>query len=262
MMKVRDICRTIEEFAPLGLQESYDNAGLQVGNPEMPVSAILLCLDVTEDTVKEARERSCNLIVSHHPLIFHGLKSLTGADQTQRIVMEALREGIAIYSAHTNLDSAEEGVSYEMAHMLGLKNLNVLEASEKNPSIGLGIVGSYANPVPQLEFLRKVKETFGVKALRYSAQTQHLVVKKVALCGGAGASFISLALKEGADAYLSGDFKYHDYTTYGQDLLIADIGHHESELCSRRILCRIIRESFPDCVTYFAESETNPIKIL
>lgn len=262
MIKVKDICRVVEGFAPLSLQESYDNAGLQVGSPEASVTAVLLCLDVTEETLREAKARSCNLIVSHHPLIFRGLKSLTGADQTQRIVMEALREGIAIYSAHTNLDSAEEGVSYEMAHMLNLKRLNVLVRSGEAEGIGLGIVGEYDNPVPQLEFLRKVKDTFGVKALRYSGQSQHLVVRRVALCGGSGASFLPEALGSGADAYLSGDFKYHDYTSYGLDILIADIGHHESELCSRRILCRIIREAFPDCITYFAESETNPIKIL
>lgn len=262
MLKVKDICRVIEDFAPLSLQESYDNAGLQVGDPEKAVSAVLLCLDVTEETLREAKARSCNLIVSHHPLIFKGLKNLTGADQTQRIVMEALREGISIYAAHTNLDSAEEGVSYEMAHMLNLKELQVLAPAEKNPDIGLGILGKCANPVPQLEFLRKAKETFGVKALRYSGQTQHLVIKTVALCGGSGASLLSVALRRGADAFLSGDFKYHDYTSYGLDILIADIGHHESELCSRRILCRIIKEAFPECIMYFAESESNPIKIL
>lgn len=262
MLKVSDICRVIESFAPLSLQEGYDNAGLQVGNADAEVTAILLCLDVTEDTVREAKERRCNLIVSHHPLIFKGLKNLTGADQTQRIVMEALKEDIAIYSAHTNLDSATEGVSFEMAQMLNLSNTRVLVPSEKDPGVGLGIIGEFKNPVPQLEFLRNVKETFAVKALRYSGQSQHIVVRTVALCGGSGASFIGDALRAGADAYLSGDFKYHDYTTYGLDILIADIGHHESELCSRRILSRIIREAFPDCITYFAESETNPIKTL
>lgn len=260
--KVRDIIKVIEDFAPLRLQESYDNAGLQVGNAEQNVSAVLLCLDVTEEILHEAKARSCNLIVSHHPLIFKGLKSLTGADQTQRIVIEALKEGISIYSAHTNLDSASEGVSFEMAQMLSLKDLRVLVPSEVGEGVGLGIVGSYENPVPQLEFLRRVKETFGVKALRYSGQTQHLVIRKVALCGGSGASFIGDAMRCGADAYLSGDFKYHDYTTYGLDMLIADIGHHESELCSRRIISRLLREALPECVTYIAESETNPIKIL
>lgn len=262
MLKVKDICEAIERFAPLSLQESYDNAGLQVGNPEATVTAVLLCLDVTKEILEEAKARSCNLIVSHHPLIFRGLKSLTGSDETQRLTIEALKEGIAIYSAHTNLDSTEEGVSYEMAHQLSLRELEVLVPSEKDSRYGLGIIGTFQTPVPQMEFLRKVKETFGVKALRYSAQTQHLVIKRVALCGGSGASFIGDALKRKADAYLTGDLKYHDYTTYGLDMLIADIGHHESELCSRKILCRIIKEAFPDCITYFSESETNPIKIL
>ena len=261
-MKVKDIAKAIEDFAPLSLQEDYDNAGLQVGNPDDSVSAILFCLDVTEDIIAEAEKRGCNLVVSHHPLIFRGLKSLTGANQTQRIVMEALRLGISIYSAHTNLDSTRDGVSYEMAHQLNLKNIEVLVPSDSDPSVGLGIIGETASPIPQLEFLRKVKETFAVKALRFSGQTQHLVVRKVALCGGSGASFIGEALKKGADAYLSGDIKYHDYTAYGLDMLLADIGHYESELCSRRILCRIVREAYPECVTYFAESETNPVKIL
>lgn len=261
-MKIKDIARIIEDFAPLRLQEDYDNAGFQVGNPEDTVTAILLCLDVTEEIVAEAVKRSCNLIVSHHPLIFRGLKSLTGADQTQRIVMEALRSGVSIYSAHTNLDSTQDGVSYEMANQLNLKNIEVLVPSNADPNIGLGVIGETQAPVPQLEFLRKAKETFSVKALRFSGQTQHLVVRRVALCGGSGASFIRDALKKGADAYLTGDIKYHDYTTYGLDMLLADIGHYESELCSRRILSRIIREAYPDSVIYFSECESNPIKIL
>lgn len=261
-MKIKDIARIIEDFAPLRLQEDYDNAGFQVGNPEDTVTAILLCLDVTEEIVAEAVKRSCNLIVSHHPLIFRGLKSLTGADQTQRIVMEALRSGVSIYSAHTNLDSTQDGVSYEMANQLNLKNIEVLVPSSADPNIGLGVIGETQAPVPQLEFLRKAKETFSVKALRFSGQTQHLVVRRVALCGGSGASFIRDALRKGADAYLTGDIKYHDYTTYGLDMLLADIGHYESELCSRRILSRIIREAYPDSVIYFSECESNPIKIL
>ena len=123
MTKVREIASAIEEFAPLRLQESYDNAGLQVGDPEAEVSAVLLCLDVTEDILEEAQRRSCSMVVSHHPLIFHGLKSLTGADETQRLVMQAFRNNIAIYSAHTNLDSTWDGVSHEMAHTIGVENL-------------------------------------------------------------------------------------------------------------------------------------------
>lgn len=261
MVKVKDIAEVIESFAPKSLQESYDNAGLQVGDPEMGVAAALLCLDVTDDVLKEAKERECNLIVSHHPLIFRGLKQLTGSDSTQRLVMEALKNNIAVYSAHTNLDSVWDGVSHEIARKLSVKELEVLEPQPQNPKAGLGVVGNI-KPLPKIEFLRKIKETFNVAALRYSSQSPTLVVRRVAVCGGAGASLISSAIKAKADILVTGDVKYHDFTTYGDELIIADIGHYESELCSRDILLRVIRENFPDLPSYFSNSESNPIKIL
>ena len=261
MTKVREIANAIEEFAPKNLQESYDNAGLQVGNPDANVSAVLLCLDVNEDVLKEALERECNLIVSHHPLIFRGLKSLTGADSTQKMVMEALKNDIAVYSAHTNLDSVWDGVSHEIARRLGLKDIEVLEPQAENPRVGLGVVGNI-KPLPKIEFLRKIKDTFKVGALRYSAQSPSVVVRRVAVCGGSGASLIVPAMKTGADILVTGDVKYHDFTTFGSDIIIADIGHYESELCSREILARVIREKFPDLTIYFSDSESNPIKIL
>lgn len=262
MTKVKEIAKAIERFAPLSLKESWDNPGLQVGNPEMNVSGVLLCLDVTEEIIGEAIKRDCNMIVSHHPLIFGGLKRLTGATPTERMAAKALTSGIAIYSAHTNLDSAYEGVSYEMAHILGMKNCEPLEPSNSgDTSQGLGIAGE-VEPTPKLEFLRKVKEAFSVRDLRYSAQSPGIVVRKVALCGGSGASLINRAIESGADIYICGDLKYHDFTSHGADILLADIGHFESELCSRKILSRVIRESYPECVTYFAETEKSPIKIL
>ena len=262
MTKVREIASAIEEFAPLRLQESYDNAGLQVGDPDAEVSGILLCLDVTEDILEEAARRSCSMVVSHHPLIFRGLKSLTGADETQRLVLRALRDGIAVYSAHTNLDSTRSGVSCEMAGMLGVRNLRPLEPSAPDAPTGLGVVGDI-EPAPKLAFLRKVKEKFGVRALRYSAGRRDiLVAKRVALCGGSGASLIQQAIDAGADVYITGDIKYHDFTGYGDRILLADVGHYESELCSEHIFSRIIREAFPEMVVYFPESESNPIKIM
>lgn len=262
MLKVKDIAKAIEDFAPLSLKEDWDNPGLQVGEREMEVTGVLLCLDVTEEILKEAKKRDCNMIVSHHPLIFGGLKRLTGASPTERIVAGALKDDIAIYSAHTNLDSAFEGVSYEMAHMLGMKDCRPLEKSAiGNDKEGLGIVGTVA-PTPKLEFLRKVKDTFEVKDLRYSAQTPGIVVRKVALCGGSGGSLIKQALQSGADVYICGDLKYHDFTSYGSEILLADIGHFESELCSRKILSRAIRSACPDCVIYFSDCERNPICLM
>ena len=262
MLKVKEIAKAIEDFAPLCLKEDWDNPGLQVGDPDMEVTGVLLCLDVTEDILKEARKRDCNMIVSHHPLIFGGLKRLTGATPTERIVAGALRDDIAIYSAHTNLDSAFEGVSYEMAHMLSMKDCRPLEENASGDgSQGLGVVGS-VSPTPKLEFLRKVKDTFEVKDLRYSAQTPGIVVRKVALCGGSGGSLIKNAIRSGADVYICGDLKYHDFTSYGSDILLADIGHFESELCSRKILSRAIRTVYPKCVIYFSECEKSPIGVM
>ena len=261
MIKVKDVAEAIEDFAPKSLQESYDNAGLQVGNPDTLVSAVLICLDVTEDILKEAKARECNMIVSHHPLIFHGIKSLTGADMTQKLVMEALKNDISVYSAHTNLDSVWDGVSHEIAGRLGVKNTEVLEPQEGNPRVGLGVVGDI-RPTPKIEFLRKIKKTFHVSALRYSAQSPSVVVRRVAVCGGAGASLISSALAAKADILVTGDVKYHDFTSFGSEIIIADIGHYESELCSREILSRVVRQKFPDLTVYFSETESNPIKIL
>ncbi|MBD5309464.1 MAG: Nif3-like dinuclear metal center hexameric protein [Muribaculaceae bacterium] len=258
---VREIATVIETFAPKGLQESYDNAGLQIGHPDMEVTAVMLCLDVTEEILEEALERRCNLIVSHHPLIFKGLKEITGRTATERIVEKAIRENVAIYSSHTNLDSAKEGVSYEMAHLLNLCNLKVLDPKPADNETGLGIVGD-VQPTPKIEFLRKVKDTFKVKALRYSGQSPQLVVRKVAVCSGSGASLIGDAINAGADIIVTGDVKYHDFTSYGLDIIIADIGHFESEIITKVIFSRIIREALPGVETYYSERETNPIKYL
>ena len=199
MTKVRDISNAIENFAPIRLQEDYDNAGLQVGDPDMEVSAVLLCLDVTEEILQEAIERSCNMIISHHPLIFRGLKNVTGKDPIQRIVIEALRNNVAIYSAHTNLDSAREGVSHEIGNILNLSDMKVLDPKPDDPSVGIGVIGDM-KPTPKLEFLRRLKEKFNVKALKYSAHSPKLVIKRPAVCGGSGAFLIKTAIEEGADA--------------------------------------------------------------
>ncbi len=172
-----------------------------------------------------------------------------------------MRLGISIYSAHTNLDSAREGVSYEIAHILGLKSLSPLEPRSGSPEEGLGIVGDI-DPIPAMEFLRKLKDRFDVKCLRYSARSPQLVIRRVAVCGGAGASFITNAMALGADVIVTGDVKYHDFTDHGDRMLIADIGHYESELCSRRILSRIIRARYPECQTLFAQTDRNPVSYL
>lgn len=262
MIKVSDISHALEAFAPLLLQENYDNSGLQIGNPNSPVSNILICLSITEDIVKEAITKDCQMIVSHHPLIFHGLKHLTEENTTQRMVATAIRNNIAIYSSHTCLDSAPGGVSSQMARLLHLENLKALETSNVMADAGMGVIGELPNPLPAQEFLRILKSVFKVKALRYSKQSPQIVIKKIALCGGSGASLIPYAIKEKADAYVSGDIKYHDYDTYGSSLLLTDIGHYESEILTRNLLARIIKDAQPKINILISEQETNPIEIL
>lgn len=260
-VELSEIASAIERFAPLNLQENYDNAGLQVGDMKTRVEAVLLCLDVTEDILEEAIERGCNLIITHHPLIFKGIKHLTGKTATERIITKAIRSDVAIYSAHTNLDSTFEGVSYEMAHRLGLRDVSPLCPNPENAKTGLGVIGAI-KPTPTLEFLRKVKDTFKVKSLKFSDESRRLVVRRIALCGGAGGSLINDAIRHDADIYVTGDLKYHDFTTNATDIILADIGHYESELCSLKIFSRILRENFPGLAVLMAETETNPIKIL
>lgn len=259
MPKVSDIASAIECFAPRNIQESYDNSGLQIGSPDDNVSAALICLDITEDVVEEARHRECNIIISHHPLLFHGLKSITGRTSTERIAADAIRHGIAIYSAHTNLDAAQDGVSYEIARLLNLQDLTPLIVRDDNAAQGLGIIGRTPQPIPAIEFLRTIKKQFRCKVLRYSVQSPHLVIRKVAACGGAGADMIRTAIDAGADIYITGDIKYHNFTTYAPHILLADIGHYESELCTKEIIWRILRENLPEFPAYFSESEKNPI---
>lgn len=260
-MKVNDLISAIEEFAPQEIKESWDNPGLQVGDKEMNVTSVMVCLDITEAILDEAISRGCNMVVTHHPLIFHGLRHLTGATATERIVARAIKENVAIYSAHTNLDSTWDGVSHEMAHLIGVTDLEVLEPQPGNTRAGLGVIG-VVRPVPTLEFLRHLKKIFSVQALRYSANSQCLVVRKVAICGGSGASLIKRALELNADVIVTGDVKYHDFTTYGPDILIADIGHFESELCTKEIFSRLLRERFPELVVFPSEQETNPIGVM
>ncbi|MCM1318981.1 MAG: Nif3-like dinuclear metal center hexameric protein [Muribaculaceae bacterium] len=258
MTTVADISSVIEEFAPRRLQEAYDNAGLQMGDPNQSVSGVLLCLDVNLDILHEAQKRGCNLIVSHHPLLFGGMKHITPCDERGRVIMEAIRSGIAIYAAHTNLDRTCEGVSYEIARSLQLTDMSVLSPDHQDNNIGLGILGS-VTPIPALAFLRHVKETFKVESLRYSRNMPKLTVRRVAVCGGAGASFIKDAVSQGADVIVTGDVKYHDFTNFAGQILIADIGHFESEVCTKKIFARILRDKFPDLTTYLSECEQSPI---
>lgn len=364
-MKVKEIAEAIEAVAPLYLQEDFDNAGMQVGDLESEVDGALLCTDVTEEVVDEAVERGIGLVISHHPLIFHGIKKIIGRNRVERIVAKALRHGVSIYSAHTSLDNARGGVNYKMAEKLGMTDVRILEPQRgtlrklvvyvptaqadaveqamhaagaghigdydscsyrlsgegryralegadpwagevgehhvepevrvevimhkaqtgavlramlkahpyEEPAFdvipldnadaysGSGVVGSI-KPMAALDFLRMTKEAFGTGAVRYSATVDGVTVSRVALCGGAGSFLVPAAIASGAQVMVTGDVKYHEFQDAAPSIILADIGHYESEHFTKEIFCDIIKKKNPNFAIYFAHSERNQVNYL
>lgn len=261
-MYIKEIISLIEDYAPLKLQASFDNSGLLCGNPERELTSILLCIDVTEEVIKEAIDKGHNLIISHHPLIFSGLKHITPATYVERCVIDAIRHDITIYAAHTNMDVVSNGVSGRMADKLDLYHRQILQP-EGDPmdGNGFGIIGELQQPVESMAFLQQIKEIFRCDRLRYT--TPHTpFMQRVAVCGGAGASFFKQALAGQADIYISGDFKYHDFFLTENRIMIADIGHYESEQFTKEIFYEILTKKISKFAVQFSEINTNPIKYL
>ena len=258
-MTVKDILNCITEIAPLHWQESYDNAGLQVGDLNAEAYKALICLDITEAIVDEAIAKECDLIVSHHPLIFRGLKHLTPETYIERAVMKAVKHDIAMISMHTNLDNSYLGVSRVLADRLGLKNLNLLQPSESEPEVcGAGMIGEFDTAMEEKDFLQLVAETIGSPCLRHSVLTGRKV-KKVALCGGSGSPFMPDALRQKVDAYLTADIKYHDFFVPEGNVLLVDGGHFETEQFTKELICELIRKKFPTFAAEIAETRTNAV---
>ena len=261
-MKIRDIIGALEEYAPLPLQESYDNAGLQIGlTVDAEASGVLLCLDVTEDVICEAKKKGCNLIISHHPLIFHAPKKLTGADFVERCIILAIKKGINIYACHTNLDNTLGGVNYKIAEKLRLSGLTPLIPQPDMQGAGSGLIGMLPMTVEREDFIADVKEIFNVGSLRYNSWTGEKITV-VALCGGAGAFLIPNAIKAGADAFITGEIGYHRFFGYENDIQLMEIGHFESEQYTIDLLEKILLEDFPNLTVRKTKVETNPINYL
>ena len=255
-MKVKDIIKVIEEFAPLSIQESWDNSGLCIGTPEAEVSSVLLGLDCTSELVDEAVACGADMIVTHHPLIFSGLKKIAPSDPVGEVVMKAIRAGISVYAAHTNADKVIAGVSGAMAARLGLEDVRILD--EDGDGTGLGVVGELPVPMTAVEVAAYVKERFGLKVIRASRPVEGLV-SRVAMCGGSGGSLIGKAAGAGAQLYLSGDISYHNFFT-PKGFMVMDIGHYESEKEIVEILFSVIKKNFPTFAVRITQNlNSNPI---
>ena len=255
-MKVKDIIKVIEDFAPLSIQEGWDNSGLCIGSPEDEVTSVLLALDCTPELVDEAVACGADMIITHHPLIFSGLKKVSPDDLTGAAVIKAIKAGISIYAAHTNADKVLEGVSGAMAARLGLTDVQVL--SDEGDGNGLGVVGDLPQPMTAQQVVALVKERFSLKVVKASRPVTGMV-SRVAMCGGSGSSLIGAARKSGAQLYISGDISYHNYFTRG-DFMLMDIGHYESEIDIVDILFSLIKKNFPTfAVRITQNSNSNPI---
>ena len=254
--KVKDVTKVIEEFAPLSIQEKWDNSGLCIGSPDAPVTSVLFGLDCTPELVDEAIACGADMIVTHHPLIFSGLKKITPDDMVGEAVFKAIKAGISIYAAHTNADKVIAGVSGAMAAKLGLQNVEIL--SEDGDGTGLGVVGELPQPVTAQQMLEVVKDRFALKTVKASKPLEG-EIRKVALCGGSGGSLISAAKAAGAQLYISGDISYHNFFT-PEGFMLMDIGHYESEIEIVDILFSLVKKKFPNFAVRITQNmHSNPI---
>ena len=256
-MKVKDIARILEESLPLRWQESYDNAGLVVGDPEAEVEGVLVALDATEEVVEEAIRCGATMVVTHHPIIFSPLKRLVCANRQQRAIAKAMAAGVALYAAHTNLDSAPtEGLSPHLAGLLGVEVESLLEPSAEE-GVGIGVVGRLPEPMATAELLTLIKERLGVRALRHSTPRRESV-SRVAICTGSGGSLIAAAEAAEADLYLSADFKYHDFVD-ADKMILVDAGHFETEIFAIDILFDILSKKISTFAPQKSKECTNPV---
>ncbi len=278
-MKIKELLCALEQFAPLPLQESFDNAGLQIGLTEAEVSGALLCLDVTEGVIDEAVKKGCNLIVAHHPLIFHKLAHITGDNYVERCVMKAIRHDITIVAMHTNMDNASGGVNFKIAEKLGLQDVRFMAstlrymqvdstpadkdaesagAAQQPIPYGSGVIGILPEPVMAGELMQRLKDTFHVACVQCNELLQR-PIRRVALCGGAGAFLLPNAIAEKADAFITGEMHYHEYFGHEQEIQIAVIGHYQSEQFTSEVFRDIILKAAPQVACHIAMTNTNPI---
>lgn len=361
-MKIKELIASLEEFCPLGYQESYDNCGLISGDKEKNITGVLLCLDSTEDVLKEAVKRKCNLVIAHHPILFSPIKKITGKTYAERAIIYAIKHGLCIYAMHTNLDNIRLGVNNKIAEKIGLSNLSILspkhgllrklvtfcpvnkanevrtalfaagagkignydecsfntegigtfkagentkphvgtkhkQHSEKeerietlyplpienkviqallkahpyeeiaydiypleipHPNIGSGMVGEFEKAINEKDFLSLLKKNMEVSCIRHTPFTGKKI-KRVAICGGSGSFLLPNAINSSADAFVTSDFKYHQFFDAEGKILITDIGHYESEQFTPEILHHFIKEKFTTFATLISKTSTNPV---
>lgn len=361
-MKLKEIISYLETIAPLSYQETYDNSGLITGNPEMKISSALICLDSTAEVIEEAIRKKCNLVIAHHPIVFNGLKKFTGNDYVQRTIIKAIKNDIAIYAMHTNLDNIHNGVNAKICEKLGLKNCKVLAPKKellrklytfcpvenadlvrkalfdagagfignydecsynmegfgtfralegtnpyvgekgkqhkekelkietiypafleknilkaligshpyeevaydiislenKHSRVGSGMIGELEKPIEEISFLKKIKKQMQTNCIRHT-KILGKEIKNVAVCGGSGSFLLKNAIAAGAGIFITSDYKYHQFFDADHNIIIADIGHYESEHFTIELIGDLLKQKFSTFAVRFSEINTNPV---
>jgi dinuclear metal center YbgI/SA1388 family protein len=262
-MKIIEVTNFLEQYAPLEYQETYDNCGLIIGDANAEIKGVLITLDCIESVIDEAIATGCNLIVAHHPIIFSGLKKLNGSNYIERTVIKAIKNDIAIYAIHTNLDNMHNGVSAKIAEKLGLENCKVLAPKSDliNKQVGSGIIGELKTAVNTEQFLMDIKENMQTDCVRYTPIVNQ-EIKRVAVCGGSGSFLLKNAIEAKVDIFITADFKYHEFFDAENHIIIADIGHYESEQFTKDLIYDLLTKNFTKFAVRLSKVNTNPIKYL
>lgn len=253
-MKIAEIINYLDyEFHP-EYQEDYDNAGFLIGDPMIEASGALIAIDLTPEVIDEAINRGANLIVTHHPFIFSGIKRITPRNITGRIIHTLIKHDIAVYAAHTNLDNMKNGVNGILADKLGISNCEILKPLDRlhDRNIGAGMVGTLLSPTPTSDFLHMVKNKLNIDTLRCSSICRS-EIRRVAICGGAGSFLIADAIKARADIYITADLKYHDFQRAENNIILCDAGHYETEQFAKEIIYSTISKKFSNFACYISD---------
>ncbi|KPP94598.1 MAG: hypothetical protein HLUCCA01_08035 [Bacteroidetes bacterium HLUCCA01] len=256
---VHHISEFFEHWAPFSTQAEYDNAGLLLGSQHQLITGILTCLDVTDAVVDEAISKNCNLIVAHHPVIFRKLARISPDTPQGALIYKLIQANIAVLAVHTNLDAAQNGVSFVLADLLGVRNPEILAPADASGTTGFGVIGQLDEPVTREDLLNRICSVLQTPAVRYADNFKDDQLSTVAVCGGSGVSLAREARKAGAQAYITADIKYHDYFDTG--MVLVDAGHYETEVPIVAHMARQISRKFPDLVINPTETVTNPMQV-
>ena len=262
-MKLIELTSYLEEIAPLHFQEDYDNSGLIVGSHDMEVKGIIVCLDAIPEVIDEAITKSCNVVVAHHPIIFSGLKKINGKNYIEKAIIKAIKNDIAIYACHTNLDNVFiDGVNQKIAEKIGLIDRKVLSPKgdlvHQGAQIGSGMIGLLPAPLAEAGLLNHLKTNMQLDLIRHTRLLGQKV-EKVAICGGSGSFLLGAAISADAQVFITADYKYHQFFDADGRIVIVDIGHYESERYTIELLTDLISKKFSNFAAHYTEVITNPV---